>query len=124
MSHCHYCLYIHQEEGRSRAAEEEEEARRLAVEAEARRVATEAIRRGLEAEVARQRALEEEEARRRMAEEEAEGRLAEEIAEAERRRLRLLKMGKKKFLRKGEGISAGSKEGGERDVWRKEGTTL
>jgi hypothetical protein len=50
----------------------------------------------------------EDEENRRMAEEDEAARLAEEIAEAERRRLRLLAMGKKKYLRKGEGTSAAS----------------
>lgn len=93
------------EDDARRKAAEEEAARRRALEEEARRVADEAIKRGLELEAARQRALEDEEAKRR-AEEEEDARLAEEIAEAERRRLRLLALGKKKYLRKGEGTIA------------------
>ena len=77
------------------------------MEAEAKRLADEAIRQGLAADAARRRALEEEEFQRRAEQEEAD-RLAEEIAEAERRRLRLLAMGKKKYLKKGGGTSAAS----------------
>lgn len=88
-------------------AQDEEAARRRAMEEEARRLAEEALRRGLQAETARRVAMEEEEARRRQVEDEA-ARLAEEIAEAERRRLRLLALGKKKYLRRGEGTNAAS----------------
>lgn len=95
------------EEAARRKAQDEEAARSRAMEEEARLVAEEALRRGLEAEAARRAVLEEEEEQRRLAEEDA-ARLAEEIAEAERRRLRLLALGKKKYLRRGEGTIAAS----------------